>query len=269
MDEILKIVDLTFKYGDKLIFDKLSLLLEYDNWYTLINDSASGATTLVKIISGLLKDYDGDIEFNFLNLNEKNLYEIRTRMSILFDDADNQILTDNVYDEITFELHNMNFGEDLIERYIDDIDKYTGIKSIISKSTAELDHEERCLVLLTSALIIKPKLLIIDETFSSMSKSERANFFNIIKNYNEENKITILNISNNLEDSLVGDYIIYLKDGKISFNERVQKVYDEKLLTEETESLPFIIKISEYLKLYDLTDKNYYSLEEMVEALWK
>ena len=269
MDEILKIIDLTFKYGDKLIIDDLSLILEYNDWYTLINDSASGATTLVKIISGLLKDYDGDVEFNFLPLNEENLYEIRTRMSVLFDKVDNQLLTDNVYNEITFEMKNMKFSDDLINQYIDDIDKYTGIKEILNKSIKELDSEERCLLLLTSALIIKPKLLIIDETFSNMSKSVRARFFNIIKNYKEDNKITILNISNNLEDSLIGDSIIYLKEGKIEFNERVQKVYDEKLLTEETESLPFIIKLSEYLKLYDLTDKNYYSLEEMVEELWK
>jgi len=269
MDELLKISDLTFEYDGKRIFDKLNLQLNYNEWYTLINDGNSGATTLVKMISGLFDNYEGEIEFNFLKSNLENLYEIRTRMSVLFSDLDNQILTDNVYDEITFELDNMNYSEDLKEQFINDIDKYTNIKDILNKSINELSLEEKYVVTLASALIIKPKLLILDNTYTLLNKSLRKRLYDIIRIYKDDNKLTILNITNNLEDSLLGDNIIYLKNGEILFNERTEKVYNEKLLTDDTETMPFMVKLSEYLKLYNLVDKNYYELEELVDVLWK
>ena len=53
------------------------------------------------------------------------------------------------------------------------------------------------------------------------------------------------------------------------FNESVRKVFNDKLLTEEDADLPFIVELSEYLKLYEVINDNYYSMEELVDAVWK
>lgn len=269
MDELLKITDLTFNDEGKNVLDHLNLLLMYNDWYTLVSEGDSAPTILTKIISGLIDNYEGNVEFNFLELNKENLYEIRTRMSILSANLDDNILHDNVYDEIVYELNNMDFMSELKDQFIDDIDQYTNIKEIIDKSVSELTEEEKYILALTTALIIKPKLLVINETFSSLSKELRKKLYSIIKFYKEENKLTVLNITNNLEDTLIGDSIVYLKDGQVEFNEKTTKVYNEKMLTDDIESLPFIVKMSEYLKMYNLVDKNYYDLEEMVAAIWK
>lgn len=269
MDEILKITDLTFYYGDSKKISNLNLLLNYNDWYTLVGKNGSGKTTLVKIICGLLDNYDGNIEFNFLELNKENLFEIRTRMSVLFSNVDDLIVEDNVYDEITFELKNMDYSKDLIEQSIEEIDEYTHIKDIMEKDILELTLEEKYLLVLTSALIIKPKMLIIDETFSRLDKSLRKKLYNIINLYRDDNKLTVLNITHNLEDSLLGNNIILLEDGEIKFNESVKKVFDDKLLSEDNAKLPFVVELSEYLKLYNVIKENYYDMEELVDALWK
>lgn len=269
MDEILKITDLSFGYGDLKLIDKLNLLLNYNDWYTLIGKNGSGKTTLIKLICGLIDDYEGQIEFNFLKLTEENLFEIRTRMSILFSNVDDLIVEDNIYDEITFELKNMDYSDDLIEQSIDDINAYTRIKDFINKDIMDLTLEEKYILVLTSALIIKPKLLVIDETFSKLDKNLRKKLYDIINSYREDNKLTVLNITHNLEDSLLGNNIILLENGQIKFNESVRKVFNDKLLTEEDVDLPFIVELSEYLKLYEVTDDNYYSMEELVDAVWK
>ena len=269
MDEILRITELSFNYDNFKIFEQLNLSLNYNEWYTLIGKNGSGKTTLIKIICGLLNNYDGTVEFNFLNMNLDNLFEIRTRMSILFENIDDLIVEDNIYDEITFELKNMGYSEELIEQSIEEIDEYTHIKDFIECEISELTLEEKCILVLTSALIIKPKLLIIDETFSKLNKNLRKKLFDIIKQYKQNNKLTVLNITHNLEDSLIGDKIVLLDSGKIVFNESVEKTFNEKLLNENNEKLPFIVELSEYLKLYNVTENNYYTMEEMVDALWK
>lgn len=269
MDEILKITDLTFQYGKTKLIDQLDLLLYYNDWYTLIGKNGSGKTTLVKLICGLLEKSEGNIEFNFLDLNQENLFEIRTRMSILFSNVDDLIVEDNIYDEITFELKNMDYSKELIEQSIDDIDEYTHIKDLMDREITDLTLEEKYILVLTSALIIKPKLLVIDETFSKLDKELRKRLYHIINAYREDNKLTVLNITHNLEDSLIGNNIILLEDGKIKFNESVKKVFDERLLTEEDVDLPFIVDLSEYLKLYEVIDENHYDMEELVDAIWK
>lgn len=268
MDDILKIRNLTFGHTTDLLFKDLDLTLKYDQWYTLIGADKSGKTTLVRIISGLI-ECNSDIEFNFLTLNNKNIKRIRTRLSVLFSNINEQIIEDNVYDEIIFELKNMNLSAYEIDNRIKEIAEITGIKEIIDKDINEITEYEKYLVILTAALIIEPKLLIIDQTFDSLKKSERKELYKIISKYRKIHNLTILNITNNLDDSLIGDNIIILESGKIIANASTKSIYDEKLLNEKNSKLPFVIELSEYLKLYELINKNYYSLEDLVDALWK
>ena len=254
MDDILKIKKLTFGHTIDLLFEDLNLTLKYNEWYTLVGPNKVGKTTLVKIICGLIES-QGDIEFNFLTLNNKNLKEIRTRLSVLFSNIDKQIIEDNVYDEIIFELKNMNLSSLEIENRIKKIAEIIDIEPIIYKDIAELNDYEKYLVVLTSALIIKPKLLIIDQTFDNLSKSERNKLYDIISKYREIHKLTILNITSNLEDSLLGDNIVVLESGKIIANDKIMNIFNNKILNEKNSKLPFVVELSEYLKLYELVDK--------------
>ena len=268
MDDILKIKNLTYGHTTELLFKDLNLTLKYDEWYTLVGQNQSGKTTLVKIICGLLET-KGNIEFNFLTLNKKNINKIRTRLSVLFSNLNEQIIEDNIYDEIIFELKNMNLSSFEINEKIKEIDEITKISKIINKDISELSTHEKCLVLLTSALLIKPKLLIIDGTFDSLNKTERKKLYDIIIKYREINNLTVLNITNNLEDSLLGNNIIVLENGEIIANDKVETIFNNKILNEKNSKLPFVIELSEYLKLYELINQNYYSLEDLVDTLWK
>ncbi len=264
MDELLKITDLSFKRNETIL-KKVNLFIGYDRWYTLLGKTGSGKTTLVKIIVGLLKDYSGDIEFNYMSLNSDNIREIREKISAIFTCIDDNIVENNVYDEITFELKNMNYNRDFIDEYIDDVDRYTGIKELIGKNVSDLSLEEKYMLVLTTALIKKPKLLILDECFTNISSSFKRKIYKIIKKYNEDNKMTVINITNDIEDSLLGNNIILLENKKIAFNETTKKVFNDGLLEEK----PFILKLSESLKLYELIEDNYFTWEELVDALWK
>ena len=261
MDELLRINDLSYKKKLK----KINLFIGYDRWYTLLGNNSSGKTILVKIIVGLIKDYTGEIEFNYMLLNKENLNEIRDKISVIFTNIDDNIVENNVYDEIAFELKNMNYDKSFIENAIDEIDKLTDIKSIINKNILDLTIEEKYLLVLTSALIKKPKLLILDSCFTNISNSFKKKIYQIIKKYNENNKLTVINITNDIEDALLGNNIILLENKKIAFNETTKKVFNDEMLKEK----PFILNLSESLKLYELIDENYFNKEELVDKLWK
>lgn len=264
MDELLRITDLSYKKKDTIL-KKINLFIGYNRWYTLIGNNGSGKTTLAHIIVGLIKDYSGDIEFNYMPFNKENLVELRDKMAIVFTNIDDNIVENNVYDEITFELKNMNYDNHFIEKAINEIDKLTNVKEFINKNTLDLTLEEKYMLVLTSVLIKKPKLLILDSCFTDISNSLKKRIYQIIKMYNDNNKITILNISNDIEDALLGNNIILLENKKIAFNETTKKVFNDNLLKNK----PFIVNLSEFLKLYELIDENYFKEEELVDELWK
>lgn len=268
MDDILKIKNLNFNYNNHTIFNDLNLSLVHNEWYTLLGNNHSGKTTLVKIISGLI-ECQNEIEFDHLTLNRKNINKIRAKLSILFTNLNSNFLFDDVYDEITYELKNLKISEQEIKKRLDNINKITNIKSIIDQKISQLTNFDKIKVLLTSALITQPKLLIIDETFSSLNSTDRKKVYELIQKYKSKSKLTVLNISNNPEDILISDNVLILECGQILMNEKVKLVFTNGLLEQEKYKLPFVVELSEYLKLYNLIDKNYTSIEELTEALWK
>ena len=141
MDDILKVKDLTFKYTDTLIFKSLNLTLKYNDWYTLIGNSGSGKTTLVKIICGLIEG-SFNIEFNFLDLKEKNKAEIRTKISVLFSDIDTNFIENNVYDELTFELRNMRYSQVEIDDFLKDVDEITNVSKLFAKEFSKRKEQD-------------------------------------------------------------------------------------------------------------------------------
>ena len=76
MGSIIKIDKLTFRYKEKFIFDRFSLNIEEGSWVSICGCNGSGKSTLIKILTGLLKT-DSDINICGMDLNEKNLYNIR------------------------------------------------------------------------------------------------------------------------------------------------------------------------------------------------
>ena len=81
MKDVVVIKDLSFKYGDKLIFDKINLNIKAGEWLSLIGPNNSGKTTLIKILAGLLET-NNEILIDGMPLNKDNIKEIRKELEL-------------------------------------------------------------------------------------------------------------------------------------------------------------------------------------------
>ena len=131
----------------------------------------------------------------------------------------------------------------------------------IDRPINKLTLDEKQTVALMSALIINPKILVLDEAFTYISKSCSKKILNILKKIN----ITIISVTHDVEELLLSDNIIILKEGKIIINDKKEKVFESDLL----DNYPFIIDLSNKLKYYELVDKISYSYKELVNEVWK
>lgn len=265
---MIKITNLNFNYKSKQLFNGLNMEIEKGKITSIVGPNGSGKSTLVKILIGLY-NFNGTIKINDLLLLKDNIKEIRKSIGVVFTNPDNQFVAETVMDDIAFTLENMNYKKKDIRKKIEEITKYLGIYDILEYNPHDLNSNQKQLVSLASALVHDPKILILDEALTMLDPFDKEKILNILKELNDKG-LTILNISHDIEDTLISDKIYVLDKGKIVLSGTKDEVYkEEDLLHKLGFELPFMVELSNRLMFYDLIDHVIYDMEEMVDSLWK
>lgn len=109
------------------------------------------------------------------------------------------------------------------------------------------------------------KRVIFNESLSSLSNKEKKEIFDLLDKQN----INYVNVTSNIEDALFGDYIIvYDEDMKVLEGNRDVVLKNEKILKKLGFGVPFVVDLSIQLMYYDILDKVYYDVDNLLEALW-
>ena len=261
---IIKIRDLKFKYNNQIIFDDLDLEVYEGNFTIIVGNSSSGKTTLAKILSGNLKA-SGYINIDGYLLSDYFINRIQRNLGICFND-DN--LFDTVQDALSFSLENLQYTKKEINVLINSISKKFKIDNILDKALDEITLSERVLTSIASVLIYNPKIIIIDDILINLNSEEKKHVIKILKEYQKEKKLTIVLLTKTLDDTLYGDRIIILDKGKILKEGTLSNIYKDDYLEKVGYELPFIVKLSHNLMLYNLLDKVYFTEKEVIDKLW-
>jgi len=268
MNNTMTIMNLNFQYKEKIVFQNVNLTIEGGKITSIIGPNGCGKSTLAKILLGLLK-YNGMIKIGNLLLVKDNINEIRKKIGVVFENPDNQFVSETVMDDIAFTLENMNYDKKEIRSRIETISKYLGIYDILEKNPHSLSGGQKQLVALASSLVHEPEILILDEALTMIDPYYKDFIYKVLKEQREKGT-TIINITHDMEETLISDNIIVMKDGKIELQGTKEEIYqEEKRLHKLGFSLPFIVELSYRLMFYDLIDHVIYNMEEMVDTLWK
>ncbi len=251
MENIVEINNLNFKYKKELLFENLNLKIKKGDFVTICG---TGKTTLVKLI----KD----------RKNNKNIV-INGKMCILMSDLYNNFYDETVEKNIIRKLKNNKFSDKQIKEKMNEFIKNFNLKNILDYNPKSLSYGEKALISIIIALAENPDVIIFDETFSMIDLIKKEKILKYLKKYNKEKSMTIINFSNNLEESLFSKRII-LMDKNIKLNKTIKKAFDNiDIYNDLNLELPFIVNLSNKLKYYDLVDNNFLDMDKLVNYLWK
>ena len=269
MNDIIRIRNLSFSYNDNVIFDNFNLSIAKGSFTTIIGNNGSGKSTLVKILLGL-KNANGDITINGFSLDESNIRKVRRLIGVVFENPDSEFVTETVVDDLAFTLENLQFSKEEILEKIEYIAKKLEIEHLLTKNPRNLSGGEKQLVALATALISNPPILLLDEPFTMVDGKDRERIFNIVREYNKTKYTTVINITHDIEDTLYGDYIIVMNQGKIdAIGETKEILKKDELFKENNIDLPFIVKLSKKLCECGVVDEIYFRNEDLIDNLWK
>lgn len=213
---MIEIKNLSYKYknGNKVL-NNINLNINKGEFVCIIGKNGSGKSTFSKLLSGLLPFKDGKIIVNGINLKDKKkTLEIRKTIGIVFQNPENQILFDKVYDDIAFSLQNLGFPKEQIPSIIDEALNSVNMYEYKNSYTDTLSLGQKQRIAIASTLAINPNLLILDEPTTMLDPINKTAIYKTLNNLHEKS-ITIIYITNNIDEILLADRILFFENGEI------------------------------------------------------
>ena len=266
----LEIKNLSFSYdGTNKVIDDISFSVEKGSFVSVLGHNGSGKSTLAKIIVGLLEKESGQIFFNDAEIDQKNLRDLQTKTSLIFQNPDNQFIGSTVEDDIAFGLENRCFPHDKmqeeIERFADSVNMLDHLK----KEPINLSGGQKQRIALAGALILRPEILILDEATSMLDPKGKSTVRRVIDRIHKENKeLTIISITHDIDEALLSDKVLILSKGKLVKEGKPQDILrDESALLEVKLDMPFVYKLEKELAAIGINSKAE-SIDQLVEDIW-
>lgn len=274
MDPIIEVKKLSYTYpeSESLILNEVDLKIEQGSWVALVGRNGSGKSTLARLIDGLLEPLSGEISVDSLVLNEENIWQIRQRIGMVFQNPDNQFVGATVEDDVAFGLENRGLPrEEMVKRVTEALEQVK-MSEFRQKEPSRLSGGQKQRVALAGVIAMAPKILILDEATSMLDPEGRKEILAIIQMMKKQYGLTIISITHDIEEVMLADKMVVLQQGRKVLEGCPLDLFVQEgdLLAEYGLEVPFTEQLKQRLRQQGLTmPEEYVTIDEMVEWLWK
>ncbi len=217
---------MNFEYNSNFSISDLSLIIEENSIYALTGNNGSGKTTLLRLLVGLLKPKSGTIKiFNEILTRDKNqLWKLRQRIGFLFQNPDDQLFAPTIEEDVGFGARNLGLEEEEVKKRVNWALEAVNLTEYRNFSPYDLSWGQKKRAALAGLLVMKPKLLILDEPFANLDFRSIYNHLKILETLRKEEKMTILFTTHNLFFiEHWADKVLVLNDGKAVFEGNIEE----------------------------------------------
>ena len=219
-DALIKLDGISFSYpGGSPILEDLSFTLSEHDRIGIVAPNGAGKTTLLHIIMGLLTPSAGSLElFGRAMQSAKDFREVRRKVGLLFQDADDQLFSPTVLEDVAFGPLNMGKSkEEAIAVSRQTLDKL-GLAEFEEKITFKLSGGEKRLVALATILAMEPQILLLDEPTAGLDQDTKKHLINILS----ELELAYILISHEFDFlTATTDHMYTMENGKILVDEEL------------------------------------------------
>ncbi len=229
----------------------LDFAVEKGSFVALLGRNGSGKSTLARLVNGLLKPTTGKVfVFGMDTSDKKNLFEIRKKAGMVFQNPDNQQIASIVEDDIAFGPENIGMKREEIGAAIDFALKATDMEKYRHAEAAKLSGGQKQRVAIAGAIAIGPEILILDESTSMLDPKGRKEVMAVARMLNKEKGMTVIDITHYMDEAAEADYVYVLDGGKIRIQGKPEEVFARKTeLRECGLELPRPALIAEKLRM--------------------
>lgn len=276
----IEIKDCTYEYvrrdeNDEVV-EKLSAIshlnftIEEGSFVCVLGHNGSGKSTLAKLFNALQIPTEGCVIISGMDSREEaNVFPIREKVGMVFQNPDNQIIASVVEEDVGFGPENIGIPTEEIWKRVADALDAVNMEAYRLKSPNHLSGGQKQRVAIAGTLAMEPKTIVLDEPTAMLDPSGRAEVIRSIRELNQKKGITIILITHYMEETVDADRIILMDQGKLVLDGTPKEIFSK---VEELKSLrmdvPLITDLAHELRLSGMpVSDGILKEEELVEEL--
>lgn len=223
-------VDVYYQYAvsSDLALKDINLTINPGEFVAIIGPNGSGKSTLAKLFNGLFVPTQGDVFVaGFNTKNQKDIWEIRRRAGMVFQNPDNQIVATIVEEDVAFGPENLGIPPEEIRRRVKEALEIVELTEYADKAPHLLSGGQKQRVAIAGIIAMKPDCIILDEPTAMLDPVGRKEVISTVKRLNEEEGKTIVLITHFMEEAVQADRILVMEKGKIVMEGKPNEIFSQ------------------------------------------
>lgn len=204
----------------------VTMTIEDGEMLAIVGHNGSGKSTLAKHLNGLLLPTGGNVTIDGMDTkNEDALLAIRQRVGMVFQNPDNQLVTTIVEEDVGFGPENLGVPPKEIRGRVDAALESVGMTAYADKASHALSGGQKQRIAIAGMLAMQPEVLVLDEATAMLDPEGRREVLEIVKRLHRETGLTVVMITQFMEETLSCDRVVVMGGGKLQFSGTPREVF--------------------------------------------
>ena len=234
---IIKTENLGFTYddGDESVVEipalsGVNVNVKRGEYVAVLGHNGSGKSTFAKLLNMILtptvgKIYIDGTDITADNFSEDDVFDIRRKIGMVFQNPDNQLVATIVEEDVAFGPENLGLPREEIRKRVDSSLKLVGMTEYARHAPHKLSGGQKRRVAIAGIIAMRPEVIIFDESTAMLDPRGRREVVDIMERLNKDEGITVLNITHYMEEAARAERVIVINDGKIALDGTPREVF--------------------------------------------
>ncbi|MFI3229577.1 MAG: energy-coupling factor transporter ATPase [Bacillota bacterium] len=273
MNNIIEIKNVSFDYKSEDTVSRgvknVNLAIEKGSFVAVLGHNGSGKSTLARLLNGFLMPNEGEILVDSINTNEEDrIFDIRSRVGMVFQNPDNQMVASIIEDDLAFGPENLGVAPAEIRKRVDWALEAVNMFHNKDRDPNRLSGGQKQRVAIAAVLAMMPDVLILDEATAMLDPKGRSEVIATIEALNKEHGMTIILITHYMDEAINADKVIVMNKGEMVKSGTPREVFsDTQTVVDSGLELPVATQVSLLLQQKNIPIKTVLSDHELMEAL--
>jgi len=193
---------------------ELDLRVEPGRFVAIIGHNGSGKSTLVKLLTAIQYPTEGAIRIDGVPVDEENQWEVRRKVSVVFQDPDDQLVMNRVEDDVAFGPENLGLPREEIAQRVESSLGALGLREIRGRLIEDLSSGQKQRVAIAGALAMRPRFLILDEPTSLLPVPVAMRLVATIRDLNRRENMGVLHVTHSMHEASLFDRVVVMEAGR-------------------------------------------------------
>lgn len=201
---------------DVQVFEGLDIQIEEGSFVAVLGHNGCGKSTLAKHFNAILLPTGGSVHVYGLDTRaEELLIDIRRTVGMVFQNPDNQIVSNVVEEDVAFAPENLGVQPDEIRMRVDDALRQVGMDTYKEHAPHMLSGGQKQRIAIAGVIAMRPKCIVLDEPTAMLDPQGRREVLSTISQLNKEYGMTVVLITHHMPEAAMADRVVVMSDGGI------------------------------------------------------